>query len=322
MWDSEVAAVSSLRRAALAAVLVLGTALPAIADTPSAYLTIGAGANFLKDNNEEGDGVAADFDYHTGPIVLGAVGYRWGNGLRAEFEPAYRRNSLKSVDGCFTCGDDGSISMWAGMINVAYDFDFGWPVKPYIGTGAGVARGKHNDIGPINGVKGNDSDWAIGYQGFVGLIYPLTDVLELFGEYRYFATQGLDLGIKTPLGKIKNENEYRTHDAIVGLRWTFWKPEAPPRPHILDREWTTAARTPQTYRLDLSTRVQPRQRLAGNRRSKWRPHGLGRLDRPRVSDVERTHGRHHRNLVAFGFESRRFRKRRTSICGKRRPSTT
>ena len=144
-------------------------------------------------------------DTNQGWVALANVGHRTDWGLRAELEGARRQNNS---------GDSGigaDVRAWSVMGNLAYDFDAIGHIRPYVGVGAGVVDAK------ISVGSASDSQWAFGYQGLAGIGLMLSPNTELFFDYHYLSTAGVNF--TTPIGS--NEKEYRNHSVLIGLRWNF-----------------------------------------------------------------------------------------------------
>ncbi len=175
---------------------------------PSAYLGAGGGFNILSDMDFAGGrNVNAD----NGWAAIGTLGYRWGNGLRTELEGGYRSNNatLRTPTPTFTSGKVKAASI---MANALIDLNLGWNnIVPYFGGGVGVARPKFEFA-----TGTNDTNFA--YQGIAGLTFKVSETLDAFADYRYFATSGM----KTTVSGFANGDEYRSQTVMAGLRWTFW----------------------------------------------------------------------------------------------------
>jgi OOP family OmpA-OmpF porin len=196
---------------------------PAMAADPGLYLGAGGGINWLQDMDFD---PGPKIDQDLGWAALGTLGYRFQSGLRTELEGGYRHNN-----GEFNgTGFDTDTSAWSGMANVLYDFDFGSPLRPYVGVGVGAAN-----VRVDSGVTADDSQWAFAYQGIVGVSYAVTDRLDFFVDGRYFGTAGLDLDQVGAVGG-SLDDEYGAIMGMAGLRYVFWSPtpapvaEAPPAP--------------------------------------------------------------------------------------------
>lgn len=188
------------------------------------YLSLGGGANWTRDADITGTGINTTADTDTGWAVTGALGYRYGNGLRSEVEVGYRSNGVDSLSG--VTNGSGDIRAWNFMGNVLYEFSTGTKVIPYVGAGIGAARISFDDVTPVGGSRIDDSDWRFAYQGIAGVSYKVTDRVELFGDYRYLGTT--DPSFSTASGT-SVDSEYGNHTVMVGLRWTFGVPKPAPK---------------------------------------------------------------------------------------------
>lgn len=198
-----------LTLAATALAVGLG-ATPVLAEQQSLYLGIGGGADWLHDIEAEAGPDRINNDI--GWAGVGTVGYRFSNGLRAEIEGAGHFNDGETR----VAGLDTDIRAWSAMGNLLYDFNLGSVIRPYVGVGVGTAN-VDVEIASV----GSDAEWAFAYQAILGVGYPITDRFEAFIDYRYMATAGLDLGSGGPL---MNEDEYRRHTVLAGVRLSLWQP--------------------------------------------------------------------------------------------------
>ena len=194
--------------------------------TPGTYLGIGAGANFAQDTEISGGGVNADLEHDTGIAGILSLGHAYTNGLRAEFEVGYRRNSVDSSNGTSTGGVASSRS---AMVNAYYDISTGTNFFPYIGAGIGASslRVSANPTG-VSSHSGRDT--ALALQGIAGVGYQFDRNWSGSLEYRYFTVQGADM---TAANGTAVDVDYGAHTVIVGLRYTFGeakKPMAEPAP--------------------------------------------------------------------------------------------
>ncbi len=184
------------------------------------YVGAGFGANWTRDSDLTGTGINTSADFDTGWAGLLSAGWAYGNGFRSELELGHRRNDLDSLSGA--AGGTGDASGWNGMVNVLYDFKTGTPFTPYLGAGLGAAR-VSLEASPVGASRIDDSDSAFAYQGIAGVGYRLNENAQVFADYRYFATTGLDFA--TAAGT-SVDADYGNHTLMVGLRFSF----APPKP--------------------------------------------------------------------------------------------
>lgn len=219
----------NMRKLALAAV-----GLGAVAYAPAGFAApegpfvgIMGGANFTGDLDVSGAGVGVNrsVDTDTGYAVIPSIGYRFGNGLRSELEFGYRKNDVDGVSG--STSGSGEIKARSAMLNLLYDVNMNGRVSPYIGGGIGYAKVRYDGVQPVGvpGIGVNDSDRVFAYQGIAGLSYALSNAVELAAEYRYFATRDPDMRTS---GGTSVETEYKSHAALVGLRYNFGAPKAAP----------------------------------------------------------------------------------------------
>ena len=259
---------TTFKKSLLAAtVLAAGaTALPMVAQAqPVAglYVAAGAGVNWRSDLNVDSvfgtPPVSPErFNIRMNPgwVVLGSVGWGFGNGLRVEGEANYRINDPRKGTFQFPGGPvqrltgmSGSASTYGVMANVLYDIGstMGWPVHITLGAGVGYAWSNLDNVGGNDGtvVRFNQTSGNFAYQGIAGLSVPIPAVpgLAITAEYRYFAMLDTDHrgtftgggGVVLPQNarNVNNEN----HSALIGVRYNFGRgpvvvagPQAPVRP--------------------------------------------------------------------------------------------
>jgi outer membrane protein OmpA-like peptidoglycan-associated protein len=242
--------------------------LPAVAGAQpiqGLYVGAGVGANFAGTLSSSHDLTKVYTD--PGPLGLLALGWGFGNGLRAEIEGSYRSNGISGISTLRTNGKtvplsnvSGSAQTYAVMANVAYDIPlhpFGWPLQPYIGAGAGYgwfnfnnAHGNgtttfqlpdNNTFGPWPDLVSFGSAGAFAYQAFAGVSLPLQFLpgLDATLEYRFFGTARENVPVTrvTTTGDVVNgvvpssqtHNGFQLLDnaVLVGLRYSFGAPPAP-----------------------------------------------------------------------------------------------
>jgi OOP family OmpA-OmpF porin len=204
-------------------------------------------------------------EINTAPGGVGSfgLGWRFGDGLRAEFEGSYRSAAIKSISTLRVNGallplsdQSGSLTTAAVMANVKYDIpipDFGLPVRPYIGGGLGYASLRFaNAIGyepfifhlPYDStfsgpaVVSFGSADALAYKAVAGAAAPLAFApgLEATLEYAYFGTARADFAksavttsstlINGAVPSAVARNGFVLHDqsVMLGLRYYFGAP--------------------------------------------------------------------------------------------------
>ena len=93
---------------------------------------------------EIGDSSTGSIDYGLGFRGAGAVGYDLDNGVLAEVEVSYSRanaSELCANDRCVAISQTHDEAPYIGntsiMVNAQYELETGFPVRPYLGIGAG-----------------------------------------------------------------------------------------------------------------------------------------------------------------------------------------
>lgn len=162
---------------------LVGLAAFGNAQADNFYAGAFGGINWLQNNHHHQHA-------RTGYLVGADIGYKWCNGLRTEFEFAYRNNRKHNS------GSRHHTQNYAGLINVLYDFDtMGcWCLKPFLGAGIGVSseRKHHNgtsggEITPYSSSSDNRKS-SFAWQLIAGLAMPLNDCIDLSLQYRFFKT--------------------------------------------------------------------------------------------------------------------------------------
>ena len=166
--------------------------------------------------------IDSQFDSGTGfGITLG----RSFDQLRGEVEYSSRKNDIKSHalnGGATLAGSKGEAKSDAFMLNGYYDFATSSAFVPYLGAGVGMAKVKFDDFG-VNAISDvlNDSESQFAYQFMAGGEYRFTENWGLFAEYRYFATEDVDVNTSTATGGVSNSIAYKTNNILVGARFRF-----------------------------------------------------------------------------------------------------
>ena len=169
-----------LKSIMLAGVAAFALAGAAAADTPAGtYIGLAAGANWLEDYNFFG-GKEAD----TGLYVGGMVGYKWDNGIRAEFEASFRENNFG-----FMRSTDTDFRALSGMVNVLYDLDVGEGMALSLGGGVGASR--ISFVGNSTSIF-DGRDVVFAYQGIAEFEAMVDDNVGVFLGYNYFVADNFD----------------------------------------------------------------------------------------------------------------------------------
>ena len=260
------ATLKALRAGLLAAGLLSLAAGPALAQ-PASGLYIGAGGGWNQiprsgiDIRRGGYGERATLrdagkaSFDSGFAGVASLGWGFGNGFRAELEGHYRQNDfdrLRGLDLAPFAAIRGQQRSYGAMANALFDFDlanFGLPtslVQPYIGGGIGWTWTEYHKLNATSVLsnlrfRSDDADGRFAYQAIAGAAFPLARYgipgLSLTAEYRFLGT--LKPALESELrfrttnavadrGKIEPDNY--NHSVLVGLRYAFNRPAAPPPP--------------------------------------------------------------------------------------------
>jgi OmpA-OmpF porin, OOP family len=220
------------------------------------YVGGAAGATFPMDSEVENKAVTQPdhkLSFDPGWGVTGAVGYKYGNGLRTELELGYRSASKESITnplGNPALGVDGDLGVGTAMANLIYDMDVNFVLTPYVGVGVGYAHVWDEDLRIADSAStlleaSDESAGAFAYQAIGGFSYDFAPHWAATLDYRYLATTELDFG---------NEKvEYSSHNVMLGLRYEFnapmamaAAPAAAPAPMVAAPAAAPVA-TPNTY---------------------------------------------------------------------------
>jgi len=210
-----------LRTASFAAALLIATSVHAQDAGPY----VGAGIGLVDaPSTTVTDTASRSVKFDNGNVGALSLGYAFGNQWRAEAELARRSTGLDTIGGANASGALRTTSL---MGNVVYDFDVNAPITPYLGVGAGLARVKLNNASPFGASSINDTDSAFALQGLAGVSYAVNESVNLFADYRYFTTQGLDMNTRAgSAASFDTDN----HAVMVGLRFSFGAPKPQPKP--------------------------------------------------------------------------------------------
>lgn len=207
-----------------------------------AYLDLSIGGGAL---NSLGDSDGFTTDFLPGPMISGAIGYKWRR-LRFEGSVLYAEFLIDEQTGpggtererpppptlCFLCGTsglNGDLSTLAFMANAYLDFDLGARTQLFIGGGIGAARvaAEYEFDGIVVGIFPtgesvtfiDDSETVFAYQARAGIGFGLTDNSELYLGYRYFATEDQTFDVEGG-GRLQQDG-LGAHMGEIGVRLHF-----------------------------------------------------------------------------------------------------
>ncbi|CRX37508.1 outer membrane protein [Estrella lausannensis] len=148
------------------------------------YGGVSGGANFLHASSKDHMKLDADVGYAVGF----QLGYRFCQGIRAEFEGVYRYNKIDHISFLGAHIDsDGHVRSMSYMANALYEIPFNWCglcLFPYLGGGIGYTHQKIKATDFDLAVEGTRSGFA--WQVIGGVGYWITSNWDVGVEYRYF----------------------------------------------------------------------------------------------------------------------------------------
>jgi OmpA-OmpF porin, OOP family len=210
------------------------TAAPSAHAQSGFYVGAGLGANWLDDTfHAWAPAGRTEFGWDLGFALQGSLGFAYGNGIRVEVEASYRDNDADTLSGpaVGSARAGGRARTYGMMLNALYDFNFGWPVVPYVGAGIGYQWHQWSKVrsNVAGGLIDFDDDFGnFAYQAIVGFAVPIASVpgLSLTLDYRYMHVLEGDIGgTFTASGgartAVTDKAEVDNHTVFVGLRYRF-----------------------------------------------------------------------------------------------------
>jgi outer membrane protein OmpA-like peptidoglycan-associated protein len=214
------------------------------------YISLGAGLDYVIDQNLRGDSQQltgyGHLSNNVGGIASGAIGYGLGNGLRIELQGDW--GATREDAGISTTSNYQQ--QYHGFVNVLYDIDgamIGVPgIMPFVGLGGGYGASHFTNLN-FNGADaagnptflrttGTWDDFAV--QGIAGVAFNIAQVpgLALTAEYRFTASpidssynaQYFDAGSVGRV-KFKTDGQYN-NAALIGVRYALFNAPPPPPP--------------------------------------------------------------------------------------------
>jgi outer membrane protein OmpA-like peptidoglycan-associated protein len=177
----------------------------------------------------------ASFDGDLGWAAAGALGMFLPQAFRVEVEGAYRQNDFDTntftyvLSGpvSFPTTGSGTVSGWSAMVNLLKDFPNDSRITPYIGAGGGATGRKMEFACAVPAVcTVSQSQVAFAYQAIAGLSVDLTDNLQAFADYRFFAANNTQYTNATTSAAVRDFDD-RNHTVMIGLRLAFGEKAAP-----------------------------------------------------------------------------------------------
>lgn len=182
------------------------------------YVSLMGGMGLLEDSDNTQGASPGTAEFKPGPVIGAAVGYGFVSGFRFEAELSYRENDADRFGGATSLAANGDVSALSAMANVSVDLPFfGSAWNPYLLAGAGYSYVTANlSTGGAKIV--DDHDGAFAYQLGGGVTVEVGPRIDLFVDYRYFATEDLTFtdSVGSPFGA-----SYASHNVNVGVRLGF-----------------------------------------------------------------------------------------------------
>lgn len=231
--------VASTATGAAVAALLIGAAPAHAQYVDGLYFGGAAGLNIMQDLDvtfsQAAGGGSGQVSLNNGFVGLGAIGWGFGNGIRAEIEGNYRQNEVSHFGGFGSVVNNqpanGTVSQYGVMANVWWDYDFGLPVLPSFGAGIGYAWANMDSlrVNPLPTINGTEGNFA--YQFMFGLAMPLDAQGHFLAtlEYRFFGILDNQFGAMGTGGKADIDS-LANHSIMLGLRYAVNPTIAPPPP--------------------------------------------------------------------------------------------
>lgn len=207
----------------------------------SSDITLEAGLNGSAATTGMGSSGTVDFNLGYGGAI--AVGYGFGNGLRAELEGSFRYNEVDGMSG-FGGGSfgqfRGSQRTYGVMANLLYEFAVSPHFRPYLGAGAGYMWTEWHAVRGTNSIArigSDDTDSNFAYQLIAGFAVPLNERWALTLDYRFMQVidpeldgQAARVAQPTAVSRGKFSSDSFNHSILLGVRYSFGvaPPPAPP----------------------------------------------------------------------------------------------
>jgi OmpA-OmpF porin, OOP family len=167
---------NTLNRRLLALATVAAISSPALAaEEYGPYIGLGFGLHEAINSTVSAQipiGTAAQnrVTFDTGWAAHGAVGYKWPQDFRSEFEVGYRNATVGTIAGANWLGRQSAVTL---MGNLLYDVGAGTTFQPYVGGGVGFAITKWDGVQATGSPNFTDRSSKFQWQGIVGVTVPL-----------------------------------------------------------------------------------------------------------------------------------------------------
>ncbi len=199
------------------------------------------------------DNITTQFaTFDSSPLFGMGVGYQWNNWLRFDVTGEYRSNShfhSIQVDHSVTpvqFADEYNASKNEVLFlaNAFIDLGTWWCVTPFVGAGIGGSYNTINSFVDVGNSVGDGissttfaddhSKWSFAWALYAGLAYQVTPNFTVDLNYRYVNLGSAQTGPAHAFdGTVIPTNPFvfdtlTSHDLMLGVRWNFGAPSAPP----------------------------------------------------------------------------------------------
>lgn len=186
-------------------------------DTGNYYIKGFAGISSLQGDSFTLDGNTTSLSFDSGSTFGGAIGYDYADSpFRAELEFAYRSGDATDLPAAV--GASGDFASTSIMLNGYYVFNTSSKFSPYAGLGLGYATEIDFDIENGSSAGEYSDRGMLVYQAMLGLEYPVSDRISIYGEARYFSAGSVEL---SGPGASTLNADYDTLDLNVGVAFQF-----------------------------------------------------------------------------------------------------
>ncbi len=180
-------------------------------DATGIYLAV-RGYGSIEDQN--------NFHFDNSRELAGAVGYRFHENWRTEFEYSTRWSDISGLNGALTTTGKANVQTLGA--HIFYDFRSGQRIRPFIGMGAGASRLDFKFEGPADHfpsfiVRGDDTNYGHYFNVLAGVTYNVSPELRLGLGVEYVTLP--DDAIESNIGGIEGIN--RSYNYFLSARWFF-----------------------------------------------------------------------------------------------------
>lgn len=210
---------------------VFGSERPRAAHPSGWYVAAHAGGVFAEDSDVKDTETIIDA-FNFGPIGSVAIGYALNDRWHFELAGSHQNNTIEVLEVSGAIGEDeasGELNLSTVMLNAIRHFAPGSAIRPYLGVGAGMARGAYevnartfcrNFIcGTVEDRYRFVDDEATGFaaQAIIGVEIAISPRLSFTADYRYWRALGFEL--ESPTGQAVEINRQNSNSLMAGLRF-------------------------------------------------------------------------------------------------------